>query len=65
MRHPQWRGEGVLVEVRGDRGTVLIPELAWEARVHLRGELPLNSAVTMALQGINLPLLEAYFRLEN
>jgi exoribonuclease-2 len=65
MHRPHWRGEGILVEVRGDRGTVLIPELAWETRVHLRTELPLNSVVTMALQGVSLPLLEAYFRLEN
>jgi exoribonuclease-2 len=65
MQRPHWRGEGVLVEVRGDRGIVLIPELAWEARVHLRGEIPLNSVVTVGIQGVNLPLLEAYFRLES
>lgn len=63
--HPHWRGEGIVVEVRGDRATVLIPELAWEARVHLRGEMPLNRVVTVAMQGVDLPLLEAYFRLES
>jgi exoribonuclease-2 len=63
--HPQWRGEGIVVDIRGDRGTVLIPELAWEARVHLRGETLLNRAVTMAVQGVDLPQLEAYFRLES
>lgn len=64
MQHPGWHGEGILVEAKGTRCTVIIPPLAWEAKVNLRREAPLNSSVALALNGVNLPLLEAYFRAE-
>jgi hypothetical protein len=40
---------------------VLIPELDLEAQVHLRQDLPLNSPLSLALTGVNLAELEAYF----
>ena len=63
LQHPGWHGEGILVEKRNSRGTVLIPELELEPRVHLREDLPLNSVVPLFLSGVELPELEAYFRL--
>jgi exoribonuclease-2 len=57
-----WRGEGILVERHGLRGTVLIPELALETRVHLRQDLPLDSPLSLALGDVNLAELEAYFQ---
>jgi exoribonuclease-2 len=65
LAHPDWRGEGVLVEKRGSRGTVLIPELDLEPQVHLRRDLALNSEVTLALRGVNLVELEAHFKIED
>jgi exoribonuclease-2 len=62
LEHPDWRGEGVLVEKYGTRGTVLIPELDLEPRVHLREELPLDSLVPLTLSGVDLPELEVFFR---
>jgi exoribonuclease-2 len=62
LGHPDWRGEGVLVEKRGSRGTVFIPELDLEPRVHLREDLPLDSAVPLALSGVDLAELEAHFQ---
>jgi exoribonuclease-2 len=62
MQHPGWRGEGVLVEQRGSRGTLLIPELDLDARVHLGRDLPLNSVLTLALRQVRLATLEAHFR---
>ena len=64
MRHPDWRGEGILVDQRGPTGTVLLPELALEARVHLSTDLPLDSPVRLVLTGVNLPHLDAHWRLE-
>jgi len=64
LQHPDWRGEGVLVEKYGARGTVLIPELDLEPRVHLREELPLDSVVPLTLSGVDLPELEAFFQVE-
>ncbi len=46
----------------GLRVTVLIPELAWEFRVHLREDRPLDSLVRVAYTGANLPLLDAHLR---
>jgi exoribonuclease II len=62
MQHPGWQGQGVLVDLRGSLGTVLIPELDLDPRVHLRQELALNSVVPLQLRGVDLPMLEAYFR---
>jgi len=60
MQHPDWRGEGVLVEKRGLRAKVIVPELAFETQVQLKGDLPLNSVLSLELRGVNLPELEAY-----
>lgn len=62
QQQPGWRGEGVVVEKLGLRATVLIPALAWETRVHLRKDLPLDSVVEVVFAGANLPLLDAHFQ---
>lgn len=62
LQHPKWRGQGVVVEAKGPRATLLIPELAWETKLTLRRELPLNSVVPLTLVDVDLPNLEAYFR---
>jgi len=64
LRHPDWRGEGIVVDQRGPTGTVLLPELALETRVHLSTDLPLDSLVRLVLTGVNLPHLDAHWRLE-
>jgi exoribonuclease-2 len=65
LQHPGWRGEGVLVEKRERRGTILIPELGMETRVHLPQDVPLNSPVMLSVSGINLAELEVHFQLES
>jgi exoribonuclease-2 len=62
LEHSDWRGEGVLVEKEGLRGTVLIPELDLEARIHLREDFPLDSVVPLALSGVNLAELTSHFQ---
>jgi exoribonuclease-2 len=64
LQHPNWRGKGVLVEKEDTRAIILIPELDLEPRVHLRAAIPLNSEVPLSLSGVDLPELEAHFRLE-
>ena len=65
LNHPGWRGQGVLVDKRNLRGMVLIPELNLETSLHLRRELPLDTAISLVLSRVNLPELEAYFRIEH
>jgi exoribonuclease-2 len=62
MQHPDWQGEGVVVEQRNRNHTVLIPELAYETRLTLPGDPPLNSRVQLAFRRVNLPELSANFR---
>jgi exoribonuclease-2 len=62
QQHPGWRGEGVLVEKRLPRGTVLIPALGFEARVKVGEGVALGSVVPLRLAGIDLPERMAYFR---
>ncbi len=62
QQQPDWSGQGVIVEKMGLRATVLIPELAWEFRVHLREDRPLDSVVRITYSGANLPQLDAHLR---
>ncbi len=64
MQRPGWRGEGILAEKFGSRGKVIIPELDLETSLHLRADPPLNSALSLALSGVNLAELEAHFQVK-
>lgn len=61
-QHPDWRGEGIVVDKRDHRGTVLIPALGLEVRLHLDQDTPLNSTVPLVLRGINLAELAVHFQ---
>ena len=50
--------QAVLVERRGTQGTLLIPDLALEARASLSGLLDLDSLVTVEIRSVDLPGLE-------
>jgi exoribonuclease-2 len=63
MQQGKWRGEGVLVDKRGLSGTLLIPELALETHEHLPADLPLDSRVELSLREVDLPRLDARFRI--
>jgi hypothetical protein len=54
-----WPGAGTLIERRVLSGSVLIPDLAYEAQLHLPGDLPLDAAMQLALRDLDLPRLGA------
>jgi exoribonuclease-2 len=62
--HPSWRGEAVVVAREEHKTVLLIPSLAMETRVRLRGELPLNARVQVAAREIDLPDLACWFRVK-
>jgi exoribonuclease-2 len=64
LQHPEWRGEGVVVERRGARSTVLIPALSLEVQMPLGEDIPLDTTVSLISTGVNLTELEASFRIE-
>ena len=62
LARPDWRGEGVVVEKRGPRTIVLIPDLGLEPSLTLRDDPGLNTVLPLALSGVSLPDLEAHFQ---
>lgn len=61
LQNPDWQGEGIVVEHRGRRDLVLIPDLAWEQLMNA-GHGELDAAVMLAAGGVDLPNLSAAFR---
>lgn len=64
LQHPDWQGEGILVEKRGSSGTLLIPALGWETRVYLPREYELDQPLMLRLNGVNLAQRDAVFRID-
>lgn len=62
LQNPGWRGEGIIVDKRGKRDVVLIPELALETQLYQRKDLPLNSKIVVEIDDVDLAFLEPYFR---
>ena len=53
-------GEGIVVDRFGSRAVAVVPELAWEARVHLREDVDLDSTVRLSVNGVDLATLDAF-----
>ncbi|CAN5477776.1 RNB domain-containing ribonuclease [soil metagenome] len=64
LQHPNWHGEGIVIDKSGSRSLVLIPELDLETDIYGRSELALDSVVKLAVSEVNLATLEARFRAE-
>lgn len=62
LQNPEWTGEGIVIEKRGKKDVVLIPDLDMDTRISMKGERPLDSTVQLAISDIDLPNLEAFFR---
>lgn len=62
LQQPEWQGEGVVIEERHRKFTVLIPALASETRMSLPGATAVDDVVQIAFSEANLPELEGYFR---
>jgi exoribonuclease-2 len=63
LRHPHWRGEGIVVEQRGRRCRLLLPALGLETNLYAKRELPLDSVVELQLRDVDLAQLEVNFKL--
>lgn len=61
LQNPDWQGDGVVVEKQGNRHTIIIPELDYEFRKHLRSDVPLNATVSVQVVDVDLPQLQAFF----
>ncbi|MGQ9659474.1 MAG: RNB domain-containing ribonuclease [Thermochromatium sp.] len=61
--NPDWKGQGVVVALEERRAVILIPELALEARIRVRGTVTLNQTLKIAVSEVDLPELSASFRM--
>jgi exoribonuclease-2 len=61
-RHPDWRGEGVVVELGERKAVIIVPELALETRIRVKHELALDQHLRLAVAEVDLPELECRFR---
>ena len=64
LQHPEWRGDGVVVERVGNRTIVLIPDLELETDIFGRNDLELDEVVQVQVSEVNLPALETRFRIK-
>lgn len=64
MQSPSWTGTGILVDRRGQSGTVLIPELDLQTQLHLPFQFSLNAELRLGLKSVDLPRLAPHFTVE-
>jgi exoribonuclease-2 len=62
LQNPGWQGEAIVLEQKGKRSLVLLPALELETELFIKGNPPLDSIVSIASTGVDLPRLEAHFR---
>ena len=62
QQNPDWRGDGVVVDLKDGRGVVLIPELALETRLRFPNGASLNDRKRLVLREVDLPDLTVRFR---
>jgi exoribonuclease-2 len=60
----EWRGEAVVVDKDEHKTVLLIPDLAMETRVRMRGDPPLNTRVQVFPREVDLPDLACWFRVK-
>ena len=61
LKRPDYEGEGVVVEVRGSRARVILPELGLEAALAKHGDEAPGTRVRLRLAEVDLPYLRAAF----
>lgn len=61
-QNPGWEGEGIILDQRGNRSVVLLPDLELETELYIKGNPPLDSVVSVLSTGVDLPRREAHFR---
>ncbi|MCP4421484.1 MAG: RNB domain-containing ribonuclease, partial [Chloroflexi bacterium] len=62
LRQQKWQGKGIVVDRRGKRDLVLLPQLGNEASIYKKEPMPLDASVQVELQSVDLVQREAHFR---
>ncbi len=62
LQNPDYSGEGIVIEKRGRRNIVLLPQLALETILYRSSDIPLDSEVQLLVSDIDLVNLDTSFR---
>jgi exoribonuclease-2 len=62
QRHPDWQGRAIVLDKRGARTIISIPDLAYETEVYGRNDFQPDDEVEVALSQVDLPAPAATFR---
>jgi exoribonuclease-2 len=63
LRHRDWRGQGVVVELGERKDTLMLPDLALETKLRAKQDLTLDQTLTLAVADIDLYDQDARFRI--
>ena len=53
-QNKDWNGEGIIVEIRGDKALILIPKLAMMTQIKFKSKIELDEEVKIKVSSINL-----------
>lgn len=62
LQHPDWVGEGILVDKRGQSGVFIIPDLGMETLMHVSPDVQLDQSIRLRVQHVNLSQRDVNFR---
>ncbi|MDD5697747.1 MAG: RNB domain-containing ribonuclease [Victivallaceae bacterium] len=62
-RHPDWEGDAIVLDNGGTKAAVLIPELAYLAKIHLHAGIELNTGLKLKLLRADPAGLTAAFKI--
>jgi exoribonuclease-2 len=60
-RHPEWRGEGVIVALEERKSTVIVPEFALETRIRRSPDHALGQTIGLAVREVDVPGQTVFF----
>lgn len=63
QQNQEWQGEAIVVMQDERKTTVVLPDLALEPKLRRQDNLVLDESVTVQVQSVNIPDLQAYFRI--
>ena len=53
-QNKDWNGEGIIVEIRGNKALILIPKLAMMTQIKFKSKIELDEEVKIKVSSINL-----------
>ncbi len=62
LQHPDWRGPAIVLNQRGARTIITLPDLAYETDIYGHNEFHPDDEVNVALSQVDLPAPAATFR---